>query len=113
MVDTRNPIGPSGGPALAAGTTRTFPVAGLCGIPSAANAVAINLAVFLPSNAGDLRAFPAGVPAPMTSSVNFTRGVIRANNALLPLGSSGQLSVLCDMPSGSTDFFADVYGYYR
>jgi hypothetical protein len=45
--------------------------------------------------------------------VNFTRGVIRANNALLPLGSSGQLSVLCDMPSGSTGFFADVYGYYR
>src|SRR5258708_26512971 len=30
-------------PALGANTNRTFPVAGLCGIPSAAKAVAINI----------------------------------------------------------------------
>ncbi len=113
VIDTRNPDGPSGGPALAAGTTRTFPVAGLCGIPSAAKAVAINVAVFLPSDAGDLRLFPAGLSAPMASSVNFTSGVIRANNSVATLGSNGQVTVQCDMLSGATDFFADVYGYYR
>ncbi len=113
VIDTRNPDGPSGGPALSAGTTRTFPVAGLCGIPSAAKAVAINVAVFLPSDTGDLRLFPAGVSAPMASSVNFTRGIIRASNGVVTLGSNGQATVQCDMLSGATDFFADVYGYYR
>jgi hypothetical protein len=113
VIDTRNPDGPSGGPALAAGTARTFPVAGLCGVPSAAKAVVINVAVFLPSNPGDLRLFPAGISAPMTSSVNFTSGVVRANNGVVAMGSNGQVTVQCDMLSGATDFFADIYGYYR
>ncbi len=113
VADTRNPPGPSGGPALSANTVRSFPMAGLCGIPSDATAVAINLAVFQPSNSGDLRVFPAGTTPPLASSINFRPGIVRANNATVPLGTSGQLSVQCDMPSGGTQFFFDVYGYYR
>ena len=113
VADTRNPPGPSGGPALAAGSVRTFPVAGLCQIPSSAKAVAINLAVFLPSNEGDLRVYPAGLPAPLASSINFRTGIVRANNAIVALGAGGQLSVQCDMLSGSTDFFFDVFGYFQ
>ncbi len=116
LADTRNPPGPSGGPALVANTVRSFPVAGLCGIPSSATAVAINLAVFLPTNDGDLRVFPAGGAAPLASSINFRPGIVRANNAIVPLGASGQISVQCDMPpgsSGSTNFFFDVYGYFQ
>ncbi len=113
MIDTRNPDGPSGGPSLAAGTTRTFQVAGLCGIPSTAKAVAINLAVVLPSDTGDLRLYPASLSAPMASTVNFKSGIIRANNGTVALGTSGQVTVQCDMLSGATDFFVDVYGYYQ
>ena len=116
LADTRNPPGPSGGPALAANTVRSFPVAGLCGIPSSATAVAINLAVFLPTDGGDLRVYPTGAAAPLASSINFRPGIVRANNAIVPLGASGQISVQCDMPpgsSGSTDFFFDVYGYFQ
>ncbi|HSP95605.1 MAG TPA: hypothetical protein VLU06_13715, partial [Thermoanaerobaculia bacterium] len=113
VADTRDPPGPSGGPPLSANTIRTFPVAGLCGIPSSAKGVAINLAVALPSNDGDLRLFPAGSAAPLASAINFRPGIVRASNAIVPLGAGGQISVQCDMPSGSTDFFFDVYGYFQ
>jgi hypothetical protein len=113
VADTRNPDGPSGGPALAAGTVRTFPVANICGVPASATAVAINLAVFLPSNGGDLRIYPAGGAAPLASAINFRADIVRANNAIVPLGAGGQISVQCDMPSGGTHFFFDVYGYFQ
>ena len=113
VADTRNAPGPSGGPALSANTNRTFPVSGLCGIPASATAVAINMAVFLPSNDGDLRVYPAGAPVPLASAINFRPGIVRANNAIVPLGAGGQLSVQCDMPSGSTHFFFDVFGYFQ
>jgi CSLREA domain-containing protein len=113
VADTRDAPGPSGGPALTANTVRTFPVAGLCQIPSSARAVAIDLAVFLPSDGGDLRLYPAGGAAPLASSINFRSGVTRANNAVVPLSAGGQISIQCDMPAGSTHFFFDVYGYFQ
>ena len=113
VADTRDPPGTSGGPALAAGAARVFPVSGLCGIPSTASAVAINLAVVGPASDGDLRVYPAGGPAPLASAINFRAGIVRANTAVAPLGAGGQISVQCDMPSGSTHFFFDVYGYFQ
>jgi hypothetical protein len=113
VADTRDPDGSSGGPALVANTVRTFPVSGLCGIPPSATSVAINLAVFLPGNDGDLRVYPAGGAAPLASAINFRPSIVRANNAIIPLGAGGQISVQCDMPSGGTHFFFDVYGYFQ
>ncbi len=113
VADTRGPAGTSGGPALAAGAARVFPVAGLCGIPSTASAVAINLTVVAPSTAGDLRVSPAGDAVPLASAINFRAGIVRANSAVISLGAGGQISVQCDMPSGTTHFFFDVYGYFQ
>jgi hypothetical protein len=113
VADTRNPNSDSGGPALAANTVRTFPVGNICGIPSSAKAVAVNLAVFLPTDGGDLRVYPAGGAAPLASAINFRPGLVRANNTTIPLGAGGQISVQCDMLSGSTHFFFDVYGYFQ
>jgi hypothetical protein len=113
LADTRDPDGPSGGPALSANTIRTFPVANLCGIPLSAKAVAVNLGVFQPSDGGDLRVYPAGGVAPLASAINFRAGIVRANNAIIKLGAGGQISVQCDMPSGSTHFFFDVYGFFQ
>ncbi len=113
VADTRNAPGPSGGPALAANTVRSFPVLAKCGIPNTATAVAVNLAVFLPSGGGDLRVYPAGKAAPLASAINFRPGIIRANNAVVPLGAGGYISIQTDMASGSTDFFFDVFGYFQ
>jgi hypothetical protein len=116
VADTRNAVGASGGPALLANTVRSFPVAGLCGIPSSATAVAITMAVVSPTDVGDLRAFPTAGTAPLASAINFRTGITRANSAIVPLGLLGQLSIQCDMPpgsSGSTNFLFDVYGYFQ
>jgi hypothetical protein len=74
------------------------------------------MAVVRPTDFGDLRLYPAGGAAPLASAINFRPGIVRANNAVVPLGSGGQISVQCDMPPGSTgvtDFFFDVYGYFQ
>ncbi len=101
---------------MSANTIRSFPVTGLCGIPASAAAVAINLAVFVPTDDGDLRVYPKGSPAPLASTINFRPFIVRANNAVVPLGLGGQISVQCDMPPGSpgsTNFFFDVFGYFQ
>ena len=114
--DTRNPTGPSGGPALGANTTRTFPVGGLCGVPYTAKAVAINVTVVNESDYGNLRLYAAGGALPGASTINFTASKVRANNAVIPLGTGGEIGVRCDMPPGSTgqtDFLFDVTGYFE
>ena len=113
VADTRDTPGPFGGPALAANTVRSFQVASICGVPASATAVAINVAVFTPSSAGDLRIYPAGSAAPLASAINFGAGIVRANNSVVPLGAGGQISIQCDMPAGSTHFFFDVFGYFQ
>src|SRR5207248_1239720 len=46
ISDTRNPIGPLGGPAMAAGQSRVFPVTNSsCGLPTAAKAYSLNATV--------------------------------------------------------------------
>jgi uncharacterized repeat protein (TIGR01451 family) len=115
VADTRRPAGPSGGPALAANAARTFPVVGLCGIPSTATAVAINVTVVDETDSGHLRLYPAGGAPPNSSTINFAAGKTRANNAVVPLGVGGQISVGCYMPSGSrgqTHFVFDVNGFF-
>jgi Calx-beta domain-containing protein len=116
LVDTRGPAGTFGGPPLQANSTRTFPVAGGCAVPASARAVAVNLTVVNPNDLGDLRAYPAGGPAPLASVINFVAGRTRANNAVLALGEAGATTIQCDMPpssSATTHFLIDVYGYFQ
>jgi hypothetical protein len=113
VVDTRDA---SGGPALSANTTRSFPVAGTCGVPATAAAVAINVTVAGPTGPGHLKLFPAGGAVPDASTINFVAGSVRANNAIISLGGGGQIAVRCNMPAspaGQTHFVLDVTGYFR
>jgi subtilisin family serine protease len=113
IVDTRNADGSLGGPPLNAGATRDFPVAGVCDVPVSAKAVAANLTVVNPTGPGHLTVFAAGESLPLASTLNFRTGVVRANNAVIPLGTGGQISVSCSMPSGTTNFILDVTGYFE
>ncbi|HYG65901.1 MAG TPA: PQQ-dependent sugar dehydrogenase [Thermoanaerobaculia bacterium] len=113
VVDTRDPAGPLGGPALASGSTRTFDVAGACGIPASAAALAVNVTVIAPTRSGYIQLFPAGLSASGTSTVNFAAGQTRANNAIVSLGSNG-FSATCAMGgAGSAHLLVDVYGYFE
>jgi hypothetical protein len=113
VVDTRNPAGPLGGPALAAGSDRDFPLAGNCGIPPTASAVSINVTVTQPTTAGDLRAYPGGSPRPLVSTINYQGGQTRANNAVVALGGAGDLTMRCDQGSGTVQVIIDVNGYFQ
>ncbi len=114
ILDTRNAAGPLGGPALAAQANRTFTVvASSCGIPATAKAISVNLAVTQSTAAGNLRLRPGGVPVPLVSSINYSAGQTRSNNAVLPLNASGQLAVFCGQASGTVHFILDVNGYFE
>lgn len=108
-VDTRA----GEGPALQARTERVFQIAGRCGVPATAKAVAVNLTAFAPSTAGNLRVAATDATAQVSTAISFMAGLTRANNGLFGLSETGALAVYCDMPSGSTHFLVDVVGYFE
>jgi hypothetical protein len=113
VLDTRKPDDPYGGPALVAGSDRTFTIAGQCNIPSTAVAVSVNLTVTQPSAGGNLRLYPAGIPLPLVSTINYAPGQTRANNAIVPLSAEGEMAVRCGQASGTVHFILDVNGYFQ
>jgi len=113
IADTRSPVGPYGGPALAANGDRSFLIAGQCGIPATATAVSFNATITQPTALGDLRIVPGGGTLPLVSTMNWRAGQTRANNAILSLGLSGDIVVHVDQPSGTVHFIIDVNGYFQ
>jgi hypothetical protein len=113
LIDTRNPDSLFGGPALQPGASRLFVVTGACGIPLAARALSVNLTVPQPATAGYLLLQPGGQPNLPISTVNFSPGQTRANNAILPLAFdlSGSLQAL-NGSAGSVHLILDVNGYF-
>ncbi len=114
LVDTRNPNGALGGPAIPASVRRNFPLTGTCGVPASAKAISVNLAVTGPTAAGFLKLFPGDGIAPLSSSINFSAGQTRANNAvvLLATDGTGTLAVL-NGSAGPVHFILDVNGYFQ
>jgi hypothetical protein len=115
VVDTRSGSGaPVGGPALAAQSTRVFALTGHCGIPSTAQAVALNVTVTQPGGAGNVRLFPAGLTLPLVSTVNYALGQTRGTNAVIALDADGEIAVYADQAPGSTvHVIIDVSGYFE
>jgi trimeric autotransporter adhesin len=113
-VDTRNPAGPLGGPALAAQSGRTFGLVGACGIPISARSVAVNLTVTQAASPGYLTIHPPSATIPLASSINFSIGKTRSNNAILRLSMDGAGSVVVENASPDTvQFILDVSGYFE
>lgn len=113
LVDTRNPAGPLGGPALGAGTTRTFTLAGQCGIPSGAVSIAVNVVATGSSAAGYFTLWAPGTPRPPTSTINYGAGRTRANNAVVGLGTAGDVAVFSGQATGTVHLVLDVTGYFK
>ena len=113
VADTRNAAGPSGGPALAATQTRSFKIAGTCGIPASAAAVSANLTV-ISSAAGFVSLFPGNALPLGTSNLNFGAGQTRANNSVLMLATDGTGTVgVLNSSATATNFLIDVNGYFQ
>jgi hypothetical protein len=113
ILDTRDPVGPFGGPPLAANTVRTVTVTGVCGVPVGAKSLALNVAVTQPTAPGNLTVFTTGAPQPITSTINYGTGRTRANNAIVSPDASGSLSVYANQTSGTVQVIVDVNGYFQ
>jgi hypothetical protein len=112
IIDTRNANGPQGGPALSSGGTRNINVGGVCGIPTGAVAISVNVAVVAPSAGGYLTAFtgPAGAQLPLASTINFQTNRTLANNAVIRVGSDS-INVFDGGPT--LHVVIDVNGYFK
>ncbi len=108
-VDTRNPVGPFGGPQLAAATTREFDLPqSACSIPSSALAYSLNVTVVPDGPLDYLTIWPSGQTQPVVSTLN-SDGRVKANAAITPAGSNGGVSVF--VPS-ATHVILDINGYF-
>ncbi|MDL2718967.1 MAG: hypothetical protein PT977_14565, partial [Acidobacteriota bacterium] len=103
-----------GGPALGANATRTFALAGSCGVSATAVAVSVNVTVVAPQAAGDLVFYPAGAGVPNASTISFRAGRTRANNAQVLLSSDGTgRATVRNGSSGPLDLVVDVNGFHE
>jgi len=107
-VDTRNPDGPLGGPALVPGQERDFPLTGSCDLPSTAQAFSLNATVVPTGPLGYLTLWPTGEPQPVVSTLNSPDGSIDSNAAIVPT-LNGFISAFATDP---TQLVLDVNGYF-
>lgn len=80
-------------------------------VPPSASAVTMNLTVTEQAAAGFVTAYPAGQPAPATSSINFAPGQTVANFAVVPVGGSGRIRVR-NGSAGPVHVVVDVSGTF-
>lgn len=117
LLDTRGPAGPDGGPPLAGGATRTLAVAGQCGVPADAQAIAVKMTALRAPATGSLDAAPANVTVPALA-LALSGGQVRAAvQGTVPLTGNpeGSLSLTADLANGaagSVNVLLDVTGYY-
>jgi hypothetical protein len=110
IADTRGPTGQFGGPSMAAGETRDFPIpVGPCSYPPASRAYSLNVTVVPPGPLGYLTTWPTGQAQPNVSTLNSDTGKIVANAALVPGGTNESISVYVTDP---TDAILDGNGYF-
>ena len=115
VIDTRNAPGPTGGPALYPGATRAFPMTvGVCGVPSTATAVSVNVTAVGAASNGHLILYRGDeTSAPRTSNINFSAGMTRANNAIVLLAANTGTINVENGSAGSVHFVLDVNGYFQ
>jgi hypothetical protein len=113
LIDTRAANGPLGGPALQPGALRAFSPAGSCGVPATAKALSVNITVAQPAAPGFLTLYPGGQLLPQTSSINFSPGQTRANNAVMPLGNGTGVLQVYTGSRGTVHLILDVNGYFQ
>jgi hypothetical protein len=101
--------GPSGPPSLSSGLARSFAIASNCGIPTSARAVSANITAAPNGPLAYLSVYPSGQAFPNVSTLNSFGGQLRANAAIVPLGTDGAINLLA---SGQTDAIIDVNGYF-
>lgn len=106
IVDTRTPIGAY---PLAPNAPAPILVAGVSGIPKDATAISANFTVAGGASSGYLTVYPCGSSIPQVSTVNFARGEIVPNAAVVPLDGNGRM---CAVSNTRVHLLVDVNGAF-
>lgn len=106
LADTRNSNN-----TVAGFTFQNFAIQGNCGIPSSAQAYALNVTAVPKGPLGYLTVWPAGLQQPPTSTLNSWDGRTKANAVIVPAGGPGAGAVSV-YASNTTDVILDVNGYF-
>ncbi len=110
VADTRNATGSLGGPSIAAGGSRAFPIlSSSCDIPSTAQAYSLNVTAVPHTTLNYLTIWPTGKTQPYVSTLNSPTGTVVANAAIVPAGQNGDIDVFA---TDNTDLIIDVNGYF-
>jgi hypothetical protein len=111
IVDSRKAQGI--GHKLAANTPATFTVRGHGDVPDDATAVTGNVTVVNSTNSWAVYLGPTPVAKPSSSTLNFAKGQVQANNLTVALSATGTLSATYMSSAGNTtDLVFDVTGFY-
>ena len=110
VADTRNAIGPFGGPAIASGSSRDFYIPqSTCNIPSNAFAYSLNVTAVPVGDLGYLTVSPSGGSLPLVSTLNSYDGSVKANAAIVPAGVNGGVNVFV---TDTSHVILDINGYF-
>lgn len=107
---------------IGSGETRTVSIAdGINGagavdaadlVPAGATAISVNVTITATTGGGYLTLFPAGVPRPTASTINwYASGQTAANSLQLAVSTGRQISIYGG-GTGTTHVLLDVSGYY-
>ncbi|HSN88474.1 MAG TPA: hypothetical protein VL025_17065, partial [Thermoanaerobaculia bacterium] len=113
LLDTRQP---EDGPAVASGSPAILYIEGGCGIPATARILVLNVTVVQPTGAGYLTLYPGDALPPLASTLNFTAGLVRSNNAIVPLSVDGSAALALRASvagNGTVHVILDVAGYFE
>ncbi len=111
ITDTRAGSGQANaGDTLSSGGVLPVQVTGMGGVPaSGVSAAVLNVTVTDTSTPSFLTVYPGGSP-PTASNLNWYPGETVAHRVMVPVSSTGQISIYNDQ--GSTDVVVDVNGYF-
>jgi hypothetical protein len=85
-------------------------------VPASARALSLNITAVDATLSGYIAIFPGDSIFPMTSSINFSAGQNRANNAMAPLSRDGLATLTAlagSNPALQVHLVIDVNGYFE
>ena len=91
-----------------AGMSRRIAVTGRANVPADARGVIVNVIAVRPDESGYLTLYPCDEDVPSTSSLNYRRGQVVANSAILQLSGDGEI---CVFSSADVNVVIDVTSY--
>jgi hypothetical protein len=110
VSDTRNAVGPLGGPVMSSMLSRGYPITSSgCGLPSTAEAYSLNATVVPGGALAFLTLWPTGQGQPFVSTLNALDGSVVSNAAIVPAGAGGSVSAYV---TNITDLILDTNGYF-